>query len=86
MLPIYAAFALQFVPRVHEGDPTGGQGWPILVCDQVDEVGDIATLLLNASIIVAAVYILVIASAVIRLKFLGQAPDGTPVKRPKKKR
>ena len=84
MLPIYAAFAVQFVPREHNGDPSGGQGWPFMVCDQVDEASDIGLLLLNASIIFFSVYILVLLSAVLRFHFLGQGADGTPIKKKRK--
>lgn len=83
-LPIYAAFAVQFVPREHHGIPGEGQGWPFIVCEQVNEVGDIATLLLNATIIFTSIYLLVLASAVVRYKYFNQAPDGTPVMKRKK--
>ncbi len=86
LLPIYAAFALQFVPREHEGDYAGGQGWPFLVCGPVDQVSDVGLLLANASIIFSAIYILVLGSAMLRFRLLGQAADGTPLKKTKRKK
>ncbi len=84
MLPIYAAFAVQFVPRAHHGT-YDGMGWPFLVCGPVDSLADIGLLLANASIIISAIYILVLLSAAIRFKYFNQAADGTPLKKSKKK-
>lgn len=86
LLPMYAGFAVQFVPREHHGDPSGGQGWPFIVCEQVDEAGDIGLLLINASIIFFSIYILVLLSSVLRYRYLGQAPDGSKIKKPSRKK
>ena len=84
LLPVYAGFAVQFVPRAHHGDPSGAQGWPFLVCDKVDELTDIGLLLINASIIFSSIYLLVLISAILRYHFMGQDAAGNKLKKPRK--
>ena len=79
ILPIYASFAIQFVPRWHQGG-YNGQGWPFIVCGPINQFTDVGLLLINASLITSAIYGLVILSAVVRRNFFHQAADGSRIK------